>query len=387
MKYALLASWVGPKRMARSAGLKGNVLMAMLALIFAGLASAQATRTWVFSVGDDANPCSRTAPCKTFAGAISKTAAGGEINCLDPGGFGAVNITKSITIDCGRASAFVWGTTGVVNVSATSAVVMIRNLDINGLLAVSTPSANGIDLARLKDEWEEINFGLNPLVQVVSPQASCTWVSGVSDDANPCSRTAPCKTSAGVISATAYGGKINWAEPSGFGVVPITKAININCEFPADAYVVAISDITRTTNAYTITLSSVNRFISTTVTFTVTISRSNFTTGGIYPGTVMVGGTTTPTSGDLNVSSSGFRLAPLTVTVTAETITVTLTDTITPSLVISRFISLTGTASRAPSFTATTDIAAVSVGDIICVRRNYQVIVRRSRVARTCGCN
>jgi len=62
---------------------------------------AQATRTWVSGVGDDANPCSRIAPCKTFAGAISKTLAGGEIDCLDPGGFGAVTITKSITIDCG----------------------------------------------------------------------------------------------------------------------------------------------------------------------------------------------------------------------------------------------------------------------------------------------
>ena len=61
-------------------------------------ASAQATRTWVSGVGDDANPCSRTAPCKTFPGAISKTAAGGEINVLDPGGFGAVTITKAITI-------------------------------------------------------------------------------------------------------------------------------------------------------------------------------------------------------------------------------------------------------------------------------------------------
>jgi hypothetical protein len=61
---------------------------------------AQASRTWVSGVGDDANPCSRTAPCKTFAGAISKTALNGEINCLDPGGFGAVTITKSITIDC-----------------------------------------------------------------------------------------------------------------------------------------------------------------------------------------------------------------------------------------------------------------------------------------------
>src|SRR5712672_828683 len=65
-----------------------------------GAAQAQATRTWVSGVGDDANPCSRTAPCKTFAGAISRTAAGGEINCLDPGGFGAVTITKAMTLNC-----------------------------------------------------------------------------------------------------------------------------------------------------------------------------------------------------------------------------------------------------------------------------------------------
>src|ERR1700709_1522823 len=63
-------------------------------------AYAQATRTWVSGVGDDVNPCSRTAPCKTFAGAISKTAVNGEINCLDPGGYGAVTIPKSMTIDC-----------------------------------------------------------------------------------------------------------------------------------------------------------------------------------------------------------------------------------------------------------------------------------------------
>src|SRR5258707_923586 len=76
------------------------IAVAVVMLAFAGIASAQATRTWVSGVGDDANPCSRTAPCKTFAGAISKTAAGGEIDCLDPGGFGALTITKSITIDC-----------------------------------------------------------------------------------------------------------------------------------------------------------------------------------------------------------------------------------------------------------------------------------------------
>src|SRR3954468_17688546 len=63
-------------------------------------AHAQATRTWVSGVGDDVNPCSRTAPCKTFAGAISKTANNGIINCMDDGGFGTVTITKSITLDC-----------------------------------------------------------------------------------------------------------------------------------------------------------------------------------------------------------------------------------------------------------------------------------------------
>src|SRR5579872_2074876 len=79
-------------------------------------AYGQATRTWVSGVGDDANPCSRTAPCKTFAGAISKTATGGVINVLDPGGFGALTITKSITIssDSILAGVLVSGTNGIV---------------------------------------------------------------------------------------------------------------------------------------------------------------------------------------------------------------------------------------------------------------------------------
>src|SRR3954469_10801182 len=75
-------------------------------LLAAAPASAQATRTWVSGVGDDANPCSRTAPCKTFAGAISKTAVAGEINCLDPGGFGTVTITKAMTLDGTNGSGF-----------------------------------------------------------------------------------------------------------------------------------------------------------------------------------------------------------------------------------------------------------------------------------------
>jgi hypothetical protein len=99
--------------------------------------SAQATRTWVSGVGDDANPCSRTAPCKTFAGAISKTAANGEIDALDPGGFGAVTITKGITIDGGGGqvgSVLVSGTNGIViNANAATDVVILRNLRISGI--------------------------------------------------------------------------------------------------------------------------------------------------------------------------------------------------------------------------------------------------------------
>jgi hypothetical protein len=106
---------------------------------FVSMTQAQATRTWVSGVGDDVNPCSRTAPCKTFAGAISKTAANGEIDCLDPGGFGTVTITKSITLD-GQGtlgSILAAGTNGVnVNDSASGSpntiVVALRNLSIQG---------------------------------------------------------------------------------------------------------------------------------------------------------------------------------------------------------------------------------------------------------------
>jgi hypothetical protein len=104
-------------------------------------AQAQASRTWVSGVGDDANPCSRTAPCKTFAGAISKTAPGGEIDCLDPGGFGAVTITKSITIDCGAGqvgSILAAGTNGINVSAAATDIVRIRNLSIQGVTTGNT---------------------------------------------------------------------------------------------------------------------------------------------------------------------------------------------------------------------------------------------------------
>lgn len=112
-----------------------SLAMAVLALALAAIpVQAQATRTWVSGVGDDVNPCSRTAPCKTFAGAISKTAAGGEISVLDPGGFGALTITKSLTLynDGAVGSILAAGTNGIlINAAATDRIV-IDGLEIDG---------------------------------------------------------------------------------------------------------------------------------------------------------------------------------------------------------------------------------------------------------------
>lgn len=136
-------------------------LMAAFVLLIAGssLAHAQATRTWVSGVGDDVNPCSRTAPCKTFAGAISKTAEGGEIDALDPGGFGTITITKAITIDgtygAGFAGILTSGVNGV-NVNITSgthiadAVVTLRHLSIQGVSQSPSPAGvSGISVTNV----------------------------------------------------------------------------------------------------------------------------------------------------------------------------------------------------------------------------------------------
>jgi hypothetical protein len=117
-----------------------SVFALALLLFLAVPAHAQSSRTWVSGVGDDANPCARTSPCKTFAGAISKTATNGEINCLDPGGFGAVTITKSITIDCHEIFGSInnAGTSGVVIAFDSFAgtdvrkTVRLRNINLNG---------------------------------------------------------------------------------------------------------------------------------------------------------------------------------------------------------------------------------------------------------------
>ncbi|MDR3388401.1 MAG: hypothetical protein P4L92_15240 [Rudaea sp.] len=119
----------------------------LLLLALSPMAFAQATRTWVSGVGDDANPCSRTAPCKTWAGAISKTAAGGEMDALDPGGFGALTITKAITLDGGGgqvASILVSGTDGIVVNAGAGDTIILRNLRLNGISGTGSGGLNGI---------------------------------------------------------------------------------------------------------------------------------------------------------------------------------------------------------------------------------------------------
>jgi parallel beta helix pectate lyase-like protein len=125
--------------------------IASFAILYATPAQAQATRTWVSGVGDDVNPCSRTAPCKTFPGAISKTAAGGEINVLDPGGFGTVTITKSISIksDHIEAGVLASGVNGII-ISSTipaGAKVLLQGLDIDGINGSPNPQGlNGVKI-------------------------------------------------------------------------------------------------------------------------------------------------------------------------------------------------------------------------------------------------
>lgn len=164
-------------------------LVAGACLVFgAASAQAQATRTWVSGVGDDVNPCSRTAPCKTFAGAISKTATGGEISVLDPGGYGTLTITKAITVDGGTGAG--WGSTlfssvngFVINITTNLSTdkVILRNLSLNG--AGTTLGVDGIrfldgqeltvenvDIQRFSGDGIEVNQaqGANVFIRNVS---------------------------------------------------------------------------------------------------------------------------------------------------------------------------------------------------------------------------
>ena len=183
--------------------LAGSAIL-LASLLASTPARAQATRTWVSGVGDDANPCSRTAPCKTFAGAISKTAAGGEIDALDPGGFGSVTITKSITLDGGGgqvASILSSGTIGVI-VNAAGAVVVLRNLSING--AGVTLGTSGIRFLAGKSLHVEHctiqNFSQNGIEVALTAAGGALYVrdTSISSSTNGIN----VKTTTGLVAAT-----------------------------------------------------------------------------------------------------------------------------------------------------------------------------------------
>jgi hypothetical protein len=151
--------------------LLSGLTVTALSVLYALPANAQATRTWVSGVGDDANPCSRTAPCKTFAGAISKTLAGGEISVLDPGGFGAVTITKSIALvsdgGSGEASILASGTNGI-NIAGAGIEVHLRGIIVDGapgtgLTGINFTNGSALDIqnSTIKNFRSGAGIGIN----------------------------------------------------------------------------------------------------------------------------------------------------------------------------------------------------------------------------------
>jgi hypothetical protein len=162
---------------------------ALLLVCAAAPANAQAARTWVSGLGDDQlNPCSRTAPCKSLAGAISKTAVGGEISVLDPGGYGGVTITKSITIN---------GTPGAGYGS-------ILAKDIHGVI-INIPKDDPYKTVRLN--WLDINGASSGVhgIRIVDGQAA--GVSVVIENTN-----IDGFTGSGILDERSVGGKLTVAD-------------------------------------------------------------------------------------------------------------------------------------------------------------------------------
>jgi hypothetical protein len=169
-------------------------------------AHAQATRTWVSGVGDDANPCTRTAPCKTFAGAISKTAPSGEIDCLDPGGFGAVTITKSITIDCSATLGSVLAAlTNGININGTGITVNLRGLSINGvgngLIGINFIAGNALNL----DNVNVMNFNAGSATGILFAPNTANSILQVNNSYITVNGIAP-STGGGIVLQPAAGG-------------------------------------------------------------------------------------------------------------------------------------------------------------------------------------
>jgi hypothetical protein len=191
-------------------------------ILYAAPAHAQATRTWVSGVGDDANPCSRTAPCKTFAGAISKTATGGEISVLDPGGFGAVTITKAITINgdgtlAGILNSLVPGI--IINITTGLATdrVVLRNLSINGGGSLGTDGIRFLDGAELVVDNVNINACNDAGIDITQSQSSNVHIRNV--NITRCAVGIRSQSTAGTVAGTIENVNIDGMTSHGFHAV------------------------------------------------------------------------------------------------------------------------------------------------------------------------
>ncbi len=253
-------------------------------------AQAQATRTWVSGVGDDANPCSRTAPCKTFAGAISKTAAGGEINVLDPAGYGAVTITKSITISSVgfEAGVLVSGTNGIVVNAAATDFVVLRGLDfeglgtgLNGISFLAGGSLTVEDCTINRFTQKGINFApsgaaqLNVRNTVIRNQSAATGI-GI----------APAVSAGALLDDVTIEGNLNGVAVSGNSKVLIrrsTLAANVNSGLLATSGSVAVEDSTISGNTSTTgTVAGVRADGGATVVTLSNVTIANNASNGVF---------------------------------------------------------------------------------------------------------
>lgn len=192
--------------MSRTSLSLGFAAISFAIVLQAAPAYAQATRTWVSGVGDDAQPCSRTAPCKTFAGAISKTAPNGEIDCLDPGGFGAVTITKSITIDCSATFGSVLASlTNGININGANITVNLRGLSVNGvgngLIGINFISGNSLTLTNVN----VMNFNAGSAIGVLFAPNTANTILEVNNSVITSNGIAP-TTGGGIVVQPAAGG-------------------------------------------------------------------------------------------------------------------------------------------------------------------------------------
>ena len=100
-------------------------------------------RTFVASNGNDSNPCSLTAPCRSFGAAIVQTASGGEVIVLDSAGYGTVTITQSVSITAPQG---VYAGVSVLSGDGILLATPSINVSLKGLTITGLGGDNGIHM-------------------------------------------------------------------------------------------------------------------------------------------------------------------------------------------------------------------------------------------------